>query len=271
MLVRHDRGLATKKIHAILRKPTLDPLLTRIWILLKMRDIFPDATWYSRQSERKKLSGRCPYASIHRCPRNFESVALLSDTGTTSRMPQDLHDAVLEKWKQHDLTPSIAESGASISGGNIPNCYSNFCPETSFDTFGLFATTLIRLTDSIDRNNVEQLIKADPRPTGRDWRWTWSHVSPLHYSDCAMYSLLHQEKPMANLTFNAPVTGNVNIAGHTISSPTMSLTISELIEKIDASTASPQEKEEAKSKLGEFFAHPTVASVVGGIFGGIVG
>lgn len=76
---------------------------------------------------------------------------------------------------------------------------------------------------------------------------------------------------MANFTFNGPVTGNVNIAGHTISSPMMSLTLSELIEKIDASPATNQEKEEAKSKLGEFLAHPILTSVIGGIVGGIAG
>lgn len=232
---------------------------------------FPDLAWYSAQSERKRLPGRCPYASLHRCPRYFESAALLSDAGTTSPMPQELHDFMLEKWRTHDLSPATAESATSISGGSPPNCYSNFCPETAFDTFGLFAATLIRIVDPIDRQMAERLIKDDPTPTGKDWRWIWSHVAPLHYADCPLYAKLLPEKTMANLTFNGPVTGNVNIAGHSITGPVMTLTLTELIEKIDASTATPLEKEEAKSKLADFLAHPLLASVFGGIAGGIGG
>lgn len=236
-----------------------------------MLPTFPDLAWYSAQSVRKGLPGRCPYASIHRCPRNFESAALLSDAGTTSRMSQELHDSTLEKWRKHELSPATVELATSISGGSTPNCYSNFCPETAFDTFGWFAATLIRIVDPIDRQIAERLIKENPAPTEKDWRWTWSYVAPLHYTDCPLYAKLYQEKPMANFTFNGPVTGNVNIAGHSITGPVMSLTLSELIEKIDASTASPLEKEEAKSKLADFLAHPLLSSVIGGIVSGVGG
>jgi hypothetical protein len=233
--------------------------------------IYPDLTWYSSQSERKGLLGRCPYASIHRCPRYFASVALLSDLGVTTKMSKDLHDTTLAKWRTHELAPVTAEAETSISGGENPNCYSNFCPEVSFETFKLFGSTLIRLVDDIDRQTAEQTIAEDPAPEGKDWRWSWSHVESLHFSDCPLYAKLHQEKQVSNITFNGPVTGNINVAGHSISSHAMSLSLAELLTKIEASDVTEPEKAAAKSKLAELLAHPVVAAIVGGIAGRIGG
>jgi hypothetical protein len=175
--------------------------------------IYPDLAWYSPQSERKGLPGRCPYTSVHRCPRYFESVALLSDVKVTAPLPTELHDTALAKWQAHELSPATGETATSISGGTDPNCYANFCPEVAYDTFKLFSSTLIRINDSIGRQIAERLIEKDPTPDGRDWRWSWSHVEPLHYSDCPLYAKLHQEKPVSNITFNGPVNGNINVAG----------------------------------------------------------
>ena len=231
-----------------------------------MPPIYPDIEWYSSISERKGLPGRCPHASIHRCPRYFDSAALLSDAGITTRMPKDLHDTVLAKWQAHELAPATAEIAASISGGKNPNCYSNYCPEVAYDTFKLFGSTLIRIIDDpIDRQIAEESIKQDPGQPGKDWRWQWSHIEPLHYSDCPIYSKLHQEQPMANITFSGPVSGNINVAGHTISAPVMSLSIGDVLARIEASNAPPAEKEAAKSKFAEFLSHPVVAAIIGGI------
>ena len=120
-------------------------------VRITMPLIYPDLSWYSSQSERKGLPGRCPYTSIHRCPRYFESTALLSDAGITTKISKELHDATLAKWRAHELAPATAEVETSISGGKNPNCYSNFCPEVAYDTFKLFGSTLIRIGDDIDR------------------------------------------------------------------------------------------------------------------------
>src|SRR5579859_1997758 len=221
-----------------------------------MPPIYPDLEWYSAQSERKNLLGRCPYTNVLRCPRYFESVALRSDTRVTTQLPKELHDAALAKWRKHELAPATGETATSISGGKDPNCYSNFCPEVAYDTFKLFAITLIRINDSIDRQIAERIIEKDPAPEGKDWRWSWSHVEPLHFSDCPLYAKLHQERSVSNITFNGPVTGNINVAGHAISAPVMSLSIGDLLANIDASDATAPEKEAAKSKLTEFLAHP---------------
>lgn len=234
-----------------------------------MPPIYPDLAWYSVQSERKALPGRCPFANVHKCPRYFESVALLSDVGTTDRMPKEIHDTAQAKWHNHELAPASGETAASISGGAVPNCYANFCPEVAFDTFRLFSNLFIRIVDPIDRSEAEKVIKEDPAPPGKDWRWVWSHVEPLHFSDCSYYSILHQEKPLSHITFNGPVTGNINVAGHTISAPVMSLSIADLLAKIDASDIAPVEKEAAKSKLAEFLSHPVIAAIIGGLAGKI--
>jgi hypothetical protein len=234
-----------------------------------MPPIYPDLAWYSAISERKGLPGRCPHANIHRCPRYFESVALLSDAGITAGISKELHDTTLAKWSSHELAPVTAETAASISGGN---CYSNFCPEVTYDTFKLFGSTLIRIVDDpIDRKIAEQMIETDPMPGGKDWRWIWSHVEPLHYSDCPLYAKLHQEKPMSNINFNGPVMGNINVAGHSITAPVMSLSLADLLTKIESSNISTTEKEAAKSKLAEFLAHPVVAAIIGGLAGKIGG
>ncbi|MDD4929609.1 MAG: hypothetical protein PHP85_10060 [Gallionella sp.] len=186
-------------------------------------------------------------------------------------MTKELHDTTLAKWQAHELAPATAETGTSISGSENPNCYSNFCPEVSFDTFKLFGSTLIRIKDDIDRQIAERVIEKDPAPEGKDWRWFWSHVEPLHFSDCPLYAKLHQEKPVSHITFNGPVTGKINVAGHSITAQAMSLSLAELLTKIEASSVTAPEKEAAKSKFAEFLAHPVVAAIVGGLAGKIGG
>lgn len=234
--------------------------------------IYPDLDWYSRQSQRKALPGRCPYANIERCPRFFESVALLSDAKITSSMAKELHDRTLAKWREHELWPATGETSASITGGEVPNSYSNFCPEVTYNTFRLFATSLIGIGDDpIDRQLAEEAIEKNPAPPGKDWRWSWTYVEPLHFSDCPLFAQLQQEKKVSDITFTGPVTGNVNVAGHTISAPVMTLSFADLLSKIEASNASIADKEDAKSKLAELLSHPLVTSILGGIAGSIGG
>lgn len=237
-----------------------------------MPPIYPDLEWYSAQSERKALPGRCPYAGIQVCPRYFESIALLSDAGIISRIPKETHDRALEMWRTHELAPSTAETAASISGGKTPNCYSSFCPEVAYDTFKLFGSTLTRINDDpIDRQTAEQWIKEGPAPPGKDWRWNWSHIEPLHFSNCALYAKLYREKPTSSIAFYGPVTGNIAVAGQSITTSVMSLSVAELLIKIDASDATEPQKEAAKFKLGEFLAHPVVAAIIGGLAGNVGG
>ena len=76
---------------------------------------------------------------------------------------------------------------------------------------------------------------------------------------------LYQEKSVSNITFNAPVSGNINVAGHSINAQAMSLSLTEMLSKIEASNVAAPEKEAAKSKLADFLSHPVVAAIVGGL------
>lgn len=233
-----------------------------------MRPIFPDLEWYAAISERKGLPGRCPFAAVGRCPRYFEAVALLSDSAITTKLAPEVEAAMLAKWQAHDAWPATKETTTSIFGGDErPHMFSNFCPEVAFDTFKLFATGLIRYSDEIDRAAGESTIAADGPTNGKDWRWNWQHVEAQHYAECPVYAKLYEEKSMAQINFNAPVSGQVNVAGKSISSPVMMLSMQDIVAQIEASNATTADKEAAKSKLAEFLSHPLVAAIAGGIAG----
>ncbi len=237
-----------------------------------MNPIYPDIEWYVAISEGKHITARCPNATIHRCPRYFESIALLADAGITSKLPKATHDEVLAKWKSHELWPVTGETAASISGGGKSNCFSNFCPEVAFDTFKLFASTLRDFYDSLDRKNRERQLEQEGMPTGKDWRLHWEYIEPTHYSVCPVYSKLPQEKKVADINFHGSITGQVNVAGGSVNSPSlMNLSVGDILNKIENSDASSEQKASAKSKLSEFLTHPVVAAVVGGLVGHIGG
>lgn len=215
------------------------------------------------------MPGHCPHANILRCPRHHHSTALLSEAGVTTALSPNLDTVATAKWQANELFPATKESAASITNDRL---YSNFCPEVVGLVFRLFASCLIRLPeDDFDRADHEAMIERDPGLPGRDWRTSWQYVEPMHYSECPVYAQLSLEKQMASITINGPVSGNVNIAGETVNATTLTLSISELLTRIDTSSATPVEKEAAKSRLAAFLSHPLVAAIVGGIAGGAAG
>ncbi len=157
----------------------------------------PDLTWYMRISQEKGVSPRCPYASVHRCPRYYQSISLLGECGTT-KIDQAEDKALLKKWENSDLWPVIREQATSIFGPEKDTMmFNRFCPEASFDRFGWFASDLYRYADDIDRNVAHaELNRQGAR--GEDWRWAWSAIHEMHYTECPLYSLLLY--PMQNIT-----------------------------------------------------------------------
>lgn len=156
---------------------------------LSVDHIDPDLQWYTGISQRKGLRSRCPFASVHRCPRFYQSLSLLGEAGSTRIEPKE-EQRLLRKWKQSDLWPTTREQETWIAGepGN-PAIYSNFCPEVAYDRFGLFALNLARYADDIDLEAAyARLGRIDAR--GNDWRWAWSSVAPMHYTECPLYSPL---------------------------------------------------------------------------------
>jgi hypothetical protein len=151
----------------------------------------PDVNWYSGISQSKGLAPRCPFASVHRCPRFYQSLSLLRNAGFTEIDPKQ-DKALLERWRQSDLWPAIAEQATcTFGGGETVHSFSCFCPEVSFECWGLFASDLHRYVDETDRD-IAHAALAKRGAKGEDWRWHWWTISPMHYSECPLYSpLLH--------------------------------------------------------------------------------
>ncbi|WP_065494305.1 RIP homotypic interaction motif-containing protein [Burkholderia sp. CCA53] len=91
------------------------------------------------------------------------------------------------------------------------------------------------------------------------------HWSLKLYKDA---SLLHvaQGKPAPSITINH--SHGIQIGDHNVQHIASSL--AGLIEKIDGSAASAQEKEEAKNLVGKLLESPVVASVLGGTVSGVL-
>ena len=157
-----------------------------------MKVVQPNLEWYTKISVHRGLSTRCPFASAHLCPRFYQSLSLLGSAGSTPIKPSE-DKLLLDKWRKTDLWPITDEQATSISGPeNETKHFWNFCPEVTYERFGLFALSLDRYADEIDIELAHS--KLTKGGSGRqDWRWTWASVIPLHYSDCVLYSpLLHK-------------------------------------------------------------------------------
>ncbi len=155
-----------------------------------MATIQPDLHWYTEVSTSKNLAPRCPYASVHRCPRYFESTSLLGQVGVTTSIDPAEDQRLVEKWKRSDLWPVTQEQASQVMGSEgKPSLFLNFCPEVSFERFGWFSSDLSYHADEIDVDVAHRNL-AREGATAHDWRWTWSLAKALHYSDCSLYSPL---------------------------------------------------------------------------------
>jgi hypothetical protein len=54
-----------------------------------MSIINPNLEWYESVSEKKHLLPRCPFASVYRCPRYYQSISLLGEAGVSTRIDPD--------------------------------------------------------------------------------------------------------------------------------------------------------------------------------------
>jgi hypothetical protein len=156
---------------------------------MKDEIIIPNFDWYSKIGKELGLPPRCPFASVDRCPRYFYSRALMGDAGATKIEPAE-DKRLSRKWQYSSLAPATAEEDTSITrSGDRVFSYSNFCPEVSFNIFRIFASAYRRYADEIDTDFAHERLAAI-RASRDDWRWQWSYVSSLHYTECPLYSLL---------------------------------------------------------------------------------
>ena len=156
-----------------------------------MEHIYPDIEWYTSISRTKTVTPRCPFASVHRCPRYYASYSLLGERGITTKLEPKTENAVRSKWERSDLWPALGEEDTAIaSASDEPHSFSNFCPEVTNQVFGLFASFLSEYADEIDRGVAEKGLIEKGRSPSKDWHWSWSSVNPMHYTECLTYSLL---------------------------------------------------------------------------------
>lgn len=155
-----------------------------------MDSVYPDLDWYEGKSKAAKVTLRCPYANVHRCPRYYHSLCLLGDANISTKIESNKKMQLDQFWSTSDLIPVVAEHDTAISGADGKHsCFSNFCPEISYDIFGLFASNLSRYADETDEEVAHSRLTGEGAGS-KDWRWVWSIVSPLHYLECKFYAQL---------------------------------------------------------------------------------
>lgn len=144
--------------------------------------------WYSQRSKQYKLPPRCPIASVHLCPRYYLSLFLLGKEGFTTKMDDKENRRLLEQWKKSTHFPPIAEEEPSVSFTNGKfSMIAHFCPEVSYDMFGVFASHVAHYADDIDIAVAHKHLRTIGADLS-DWRWSYSHVNHTHYTECKEFS-----------------------------------------------------------------------------------
>jgi hypothetical protein len=159
----------------------------------------PDLNWYVGLSQQRGAgSFRCPFASVERCPRYYQSLSLLGTKVSTKISPEE-DDRLLKHWEKSELWPRIGEYATAIAGGGDNWSYINFCPEISYDIFGFFAEGFGTIGDEIDREFYYKRLNENPAEV-KKWQWSWAYVKPLHFTECPLYSPLSLSAPKASKT-----------------------------------------------------------------------
>jgi len=157
----------------------------------------PNSEWYEQISLKKGIPTRCPFVSVYRCPRYYQSLSLLGKYGSTE-IPPEKDKKLKNKWEKSDFWPITLEQATSVSGGPDKYNFSKFCPEVLYERFGLFAEELIPHRDEY---TLERLIQLKG-PHRDNWEYVWAHMKKLHHSNCPLYSgLLKEEKESDELKF----------------------------------------------------------------------
>lgn len=140
------------------------------------------------------------------------------------------------------------------------------------------------MSSSFENNDCVEQLNADGSSAGLIFSGTVNQIAEASANLCLTFHASHpvasdsvsskipKENQVTQINnFHGSITGQINVAGDSIYSPKLNLTIDDILAKIESSNASNEEKESAKSMLGQFLAYPVVAAIVGGIASSIVG
>ena len=149
----------------------------------------PDLKWYSKISAERGVTTRCPFASVYRCPRYYQSLSLMGHAGSTE-IDHGKDRELKARWERTDLWPATTEQATVLSGTPEKKSFTRFCPEVMYDSFGLFVENLSPHSDEFDQERL-LILKGPFRP---DWEYNWTGLAELHYSDCSIYALLKESQ-----------------------------------------------------------------------------
>ena len=154
-------------------------------------DLIPTLEWYLQKSAALELTPRCPFASVERCPRYYQSLSLLGEAGST-KIDQEEDERLKRFWEKSDLWPRTEEYATAVLGDSETKIFSSFCPEITYDRFGYFVSYLSDYSDEIDRDLAHRKL-GEQDIVSEHWQWRWSSVQAMHYSECSLYSPLEKE------------------------------------------------------------------------------
>ena len=124
----------------------------------------------------------------------------MGSAGSTS-IEENEDRRLKEYWEGSDLWPKTREYATSVFGpqGN-PKIFLNYCPEIAYERFGYFASHLAKYTDGIDSDSADRIL-TKRGGSQNDWRWFWSSLTPVHYTDCQLYSVLDYRSKINRFPF----------------------------------------------------------------------
>jgi hypothetical protein len=179
-------------------------------------EIEPNMEWYLSISRERNVAPRCPFATVDRCPRYWDSLSMLQHMGYTSVSEQE-SQRLEKKWAGSDLRARTAEQDTSVSGSPSSKCLTNYCPEITYESFGVFASFLSEHVDEIDRDMAVRRLSKEG-VSQESWKWRWASLASMHYTECPLYSpLLHQpvstlpDKPKEDLVTLKPTLWGMSI------------------------------------------------------------
>ena len=136
--------------------------------------------------------------------------------------------------------------------------------ETAADEFNKFLDSLRKAITQLDTEEAKRFAHkqlADSLDKFRSSLLPLRRVIPKSVAD----------RKTTNVSISGNVYGQMNVAGESLHSPSLNITLNDLIEKIDSSEADETEKNDIKEKIKNILNHPLVASILGGASGAILG